>query len=98
MYVDYVEVAPWNRTAPPIQAPRFGGVGTLLISAAIRMSMGQAARGCVGLHSLPSAEEFYRVRCGMTRIGPDPSYYDLVYYEYPEGVSAQWLTATGLSA
>lgn len=104
VYVDFLEVAPWNRrepadrAAPAIQSPRFAGVGALLLSEAVRMSMGQSARGCVSLHSLPSAEEFYESRCGMTRVGPDPTYYDLVHFEYPEGAAARWLTAAGFSA
>lgn len=104
VYVDFIETAPWNRREPPdrnvpaVQLPRFAGVGALLLSEAVRMSMGQTAGGRVGLHSLPSAEEFYAARCGMTRIGPDPAYHDLVYFEYPDGVAVQWLTTAGFSA
>ncbi|VTR96316.1 Uncharacterized protein OS=Methylomonas sp. FJG1 GN=JT25_10440 PE=4 SV=1 [Gemmata massiliana] len=60
------------------------------------MSIGATACGRVGLHSLPQAEDFYN-RCGMTRIGPDPHYYDLVYFEYPDGVAGAQLTAMRLS-
>jgi hypothetical protein len=60
------------------------------------MSLGATAGGRVGLHSLPQAEDFYS-RCGMTRIGPDPSDNDLVYFEYHDGVAAARLTAMGLS-
>lgn len=104
LYVDFVEAAPWNRREPPrrttpaIQEPRFGGVGTLLIGEAIRLSVGPSANGRVGLHALPSAEGFYANHCGMTRVGPDPDYHDLVYFEYPDGVAAAWLAQVGLSA
>ncbi|WP_157469431.1 hypothetical protein [Gemmata sp. SH-PL17] len=104
LYVDYVEVAPWNyrvpqdRNAPAVRVPRFTRVGTLLIGEAIRMSLGAAAGGRVGLHGLPQAEAFYVGRCGMTRIGPDPNYQDLVYFEYPDGVAARQLTVMELSA
>jgi hypothetical protein len=61
------------------------------------MSYGITAGGRVGLHSLRQAEDFY-ARCGMTRIGPDPNYYDLTYFEYPDGMTAAQLTALELSA
>lgn len=97
LYVDFIEVAPWN---VPVQGrpPQFAGVGTLLIGEAVRMSMGQTANGRVGLHSLPQAEAFYATTCGMARIGPDAGYNDLVYFEYPDDAGAQWLTNRGLSA
>lgn len=104
VYVDFIEVAPWNRRepsdrdAPAVQTPRFSGVGALLLGEAVRMSMGELANGRVGLHSLPSAEEFYSARCGMTRIGPDSAYHDLVYFEYPEGAASRWLTTMRFSA
>jgi len=104
VYVDYVEKAPWNfrvpsnRNLPASKTPRFAGIGPLLIAEAIRMSIGKTASGRVGLHALPEAESFYSSRCGMRRIGPDPLYHNLVYFEYPEGVASQWLTDTGFSA
>jgi hypothetical protein len=104
LYVDYIEAAPWNyrvpqdRNRPAVRVPRYTRVGTLLIGEAIRTSLGTAAGGRVGLHGLPQAEDFYVQRCGMTRIGPDPTYHDLVYFEYPDGVAAARLTAMELSA
>lgn len=103
LYLDYIEIAPWNtrvpldRTRPVVREPRFTRVGTLLLGEAIRMSFGAAAGGRVGLHSLRQAEDFY-ARCGMTRIGLDPNYYDLVYFEYADDVAAAQLTALELSA
>ena len=98
VYVDFLEVAPWNRRLATIQEPRFGGVGTLLLGEAVRMSMGPSANGRVGLHSLPLAEGFYAGHCGMTSRGPDPGYHGLVYFEYSEGTAAEWLAHVGLSA
>lgn len=98
MYVDYIEAAPWNQRAPGVQEPRFLGVGTLLIGEAVRTAAGRSASCRVGLHALPQAEPFYTSRCGMTRIGPDPGYHNLVYFEYPDGVADVWLTTMGLSA
>ncbi|MBX9627105.1 MAG: hypothetical protein K2X82_25105 [Gemmataceae bacterium] len=98
LYVDYIEAAPWNLKVPGVQTRRYKAVGTLLIGEAVRLSMGRAAGGRIGLHSLPGVEGFYEGECGMTRVGPDPLYHDLVYFEYPDGVAAEWLTARGLSA
>lgn len=103
LYLDFIEIAPWNyrvpleRARPVVREPRFTRVGTTFLGEAIRMSLGAAAGGRVGLHSLRQAEDFY-ARCGMTRIGPDPNYYDLVYFEYADGVAAAQLTALELSA
>ena len=79
VYVDYVESAPWN-LAKLVPAPRFGGVGSVLLAAAIQQSRDEEFRGRIGLHALPEVEGWYR-RCGMTELGPDPDYYGLKYYE-----------------
>ncbi|NKN03075.1 GNAT family N-acetyltransferase [Rhizobium leguminosarum] len=80
VYVDYVETAPWNRKAI-VADPRFGGVGTIMIRAAIEVSRDQEFRGRIGLHSLPSAEAFYANACGMTDLGLDGTYEGLRYFE-----------------
>jgi hypothetical protein len=103
LYVDYLEVAPWNkrvpndRNKPATREPRYRAVGKALIGEAIRMSIGTTAGGRVGLHGLEQAELFYVNGCGMNRVGPDPHYYDLVYFEYPDGVAATRLTEMELS-
>jgi hypothetical protein len=104
LYADFLEVAPWNyrvpqdRSRPAVRLPRYAAVGTVLIAEAVRMSLGAVAGGCVGLHALPQAAEFYAQRCGMTDFGPDPNYHDLAYFEYPPGTTAAVLTRLGLSA
>ncbi|MBN9118867.1 MAG: hypothetical protein J0I06_06860 [Planctomycetes bacterium] len=104
LYVDFIESAPWNyrvpqdRTKPAVRESRFRRVGTLLIAEAIRMSLGATAGARIGLHGLGQAEAFYVRQCGMTLLGPDPDYYGLVYFEYPEGVAQQRLTALEVSA
>jgi hypothetical protein len=93
VYVDYLEAAPWNlkgMTAPP----RYVGVGTALMIEAIRISWEVGLGGRVGLHSLPQAEAFYP-RCGMTRVGVDPGYYDLTYFEYTGQQATTWVAAVG---
>lgn len=79
VYLDYVEVAPWNR--PEFGSPpRLRGVGSALIAAAIALSEDEGFKGRIGLHSLPQADDFYR-KIGMTDLGPDPAYQKLRYFE-----------------
>lgn len=86
--VEYLETAPWNN--PDFQQPkRFGGVGTHLMRAAFERSIDEGFRGRIGLKSLPQAEEFYRDRCSITDLGPDPTEPQMRYFEATE---AQALT------
>lgn len=93
VYVDYLEVAPWNLRTPAT-SPRFLGVGTVLLADAVRLGVESGFGGRVGLHSLPQAEPFY-ARCRMTCLGTDPGYYDLTYFEYTEHQATDWLAAIG---
>lgn len=94
VYVDYVEAAPWNLKGSTV-LPRFFGVGTVLMAEAVRLSLEMGFGGQVGLHSLPQAEEFYSARCKMSRIGPDPEYFDLAYFEYTSQQATDWLAQIG---
>lgn len=79
VYIDYLEVAPWNRAdfgAPP----RLKGIGTALVAAAIALSDDEGFKGRIGLHSLPQAESFY-VKSGMMDLGKDRHYQYLRYFE-----------------
>jgi GNAT superfamily N-acetyltransferase len=70
VYVEYLEAAPWN--SPELgRVPRYRGVGTALLSAAVALSVEEGFKGRIGLHSLPQADDFYRRR-GMVDLGPDP--------------------------
>ena len=95
-YSIMVSEAPWN-LRQPIQNARFLGVGTLLIAAAVHESLALGLGGRVGLHALPQAERFYSKRCQMNRYGPDPAYYDLVYFEYTNELGMGRLKEVGLS-
>ena len=79
VYLDYLEVAPWNR--PEFgAAPRLRGVGSALLTAAVALSDEEGFRGRLGLHSLPQADAFYR-KIGMTDLGQDSAYQNLRYFE-----------------
>jgi hypothetical protein len=90
VYVEYLEAAPWNRG--PI--PTYKGIGTVLMAAAIQLSIDEGNQGRIGLHSLPQADSFYKDRCGMTDLGPDVSYHPKVplrYFEMTEAQAARYL-------
>jgi hypothetical protein len=95
IYVDYLESAPWNLKGSS-EAPRFVGVGTILIADAVQLSIEEGLEGRVGLHSLPQAEQFY-LRCGMSRMGSDIDYYDLPYFEFTAPAAINWLASIGES-
>ena len=79
VYMDYLATAPWNR--PEVQQPpRYRGVGTVFMAAAIQLSLDLNYRGRLGLHALPAAEPFYR-NCRMNALGRDTAYENLMYFE-----------------
>jgi hypothetical protein len=80
VYIDYLEVAPWNRPELGTK-PRLRGVGTALVTAAVALSDDEGLKGRIGLHSLPQADDFYGHQCGMTDLGPDQGYQNLRYFE-----------------
>lgn len=79
MYVEFLEVAPWNISFGGMKR-RFTPVGPRLMEAVIRFSQDEGYHGRVGLHSLPQSEQFYE-RCGMTKLKHDPKKENLRYYE-----------------
>ena len=80
VYVDYLEVAPWNQSFPGMPK-KFRGAGTVLMAAAAVHSFDGGFKGRVGLHSLPQSESFYR-NMGMIDLGPDPKVHgSLRYFE-----------------
>jgi len=80
VYVEFVSTAPWNR-AKLLVKPRFHGIGKVFVRVAIELSMHEGFEGRIGLHSLPQANEFYRSRCQMSELAPDPKKEGLVYFE-----------------
>jgi hypothetical protein len=83
VYVEFVATAPWNR--PEVQKPpKYRGVGTVMVAAAIELSCGLDYRGRIGLHSLPAAAPFYRDKCGLIELGRDAEHPNLTYFEMTE--------------
>jgi hypothetical protein len=78
VYVDRVAVAPWNR--PHQQEKHYKGVGSILMLFICNYSNLKGYDGCIGLHSLPQAEPFYR-HLGMVDLGIDGCYEGLIYFE-----------------
>ena len=78
--VEFVENAPWNR-ADLYTPPRYRGVGSILIRAAVALSEDLEFHGRIGLHSLPQANSFYTDTCGMTDLGTDRDCQGLRYFE-----------------
>ncbi len=82
VYVDYLEVAPWNWREPYADPPIYRMVGSVLTHAAFTRSVNEGFKGRVGLHSLPQAVPFYE-HCGFTNFGTHPDEFDgkLPYFE-----------------
>jgi hypothetical protein len=92
VYVDYLEAAPWN-AREYTAVPRFKGVGTRLLEAAVLRSQQQAFGGRVGLHALPQSEAFYSGACGMGNMGPDAAYHNLTYFEFTAEAAVEFIEA-----
>jgi hypothetical protein len=89
VYVEYLEVAPWNRAE--FAKPRYRGVGTALLTAAVDLSLEEGFHGRIGLHSLTQAESFYRDACRMSDLGIDINYDNLRYFEMTSEQAAAFL-------
>ena len=85
IYIKYLETAPWNiRLLDP--NPRFGGIGSQLVRAAVELSHNESCKGRLGLHSLPGSspgepEWFYEHVCKMQPIESERDGEGLLYFE-----------------
>ncbi len=68
MYVFFIATAPWNSPSVVVN-PRYRFVGSVLIAAAIKISLDLGFKGRIGLHSLPQSEDWYARN--MTDLGID---------------------------
>lgn len=80
VYVDYLEVAPWNWTVDKMQARKHKAAGPVLLRTAVEQSYAKEWEGRVGLHALPQAASFY-VSQGFQFVKNDPAKQNLPYYE-----------------
>ena len=90
IYIDYLESAPWNQGGL-VDRPRFGGIGTVMLAAAMRLSLDEGFFGRIGLHSLPQSEEFYKAS-GMASLGADLSKQGLCYFEMTPAQASAFLS------
>jgi hypothetical protein len=90
IYVHFLAAAPWNLPSV-VTNPQFSLVGSVLIAAAIHLSLAEEFSGRIGLHSLPKANPWYARECGMTDLGPDPAVQDLHYSEMTAEQAAEFL-------
>lgn len=87
VYVVFLAAAPWN-LADIVARPRFRGVGTMLLRAAVEVSEDLGFKGRMGLHALPQSELFY-AQLGMTGMDHEPDKENLKYFEMtPEQATA----------
>lgn len=89
VYIELLSAAPWN-LEKYITQPKYAGVGTLLIGAAIRISMDYGFKGRLGLNSLPQSESFYE-RYNFEYLGRDSNKQNLKYYELSAENAAKFL-------
>jgi hypothetical protein len=80
VYIHYVATAPWNRPNS-LEKNGFRAVGFSLLQFARVRSEELGYGGLVGLHSLPSADEFHR-KIGMIDGGMDAEKESLRYFEW----------------
>ena len=95
IYVDYVEVAPWNLKPLTVglgKKPRFNAVGSRLIEAAVLKSIEEDCKGRLALHSLPITEVFYLKACGMTAVGRDVAKQNLLWLEFTPEQAQRFLS------
>lgn len=97
IYIEYLEVAPWNRRHLEDDVPRYRSVGSILLRAAIEVSLQEGFKGRVGLHSLPQSNDWYANKCGMADLGADAGYQNLRYFEMTPEMAAAFI-AKGYSS
>jgi hypothetical protein len=81
VYVAILTVAPWNR-ADINNSPKYKGTGTTLITFAAIFSIHLGFEGKIGLHSVKTAENFYK-RLDFLDLGNDINYKNYHYLELP---------------
>lgn len=91
VYVNFVETAPWNRSELDSTQPMYGGIGSILIRAAVDLSKQEGFKGRIGLHSLPQSNSFYANVCRMADLGADSKHQNLRYFEFTPALAEAFL-------
>jgi hypothetical protein len=89
VYINLISTAPWN-IENFNKPPRYSGVGSILVGAAIQISMDYGFKGRVGLNSLTDSEPFYE-RLNFEFLTRDPDKQNLKYYELSAKHAAEFL-------
>ncbi len=85
-YVEFVAVAPWNRSCK-LRSREFGGLGKIILCAAQRFAVKELRlRPGFCLHSLPKAEGFY-TNLKMVKVPGKEDEQALAYYELPQALA-----------
>jgi hypothetical protein len=92
VYVDLIATAPWNRPKL-VLAPRYKGVGRILIATAISLSLELEFKGRLALHSLPQSESWYRDVAGFSDLGYDAPK-RMHYFEVTEAQATAFLAGS----
>lgn len=91
VYGDFMETAVWNMSIPTLaKAAELVGVGAVFMREIIEESVVLGWNGRVGLHSLPKAERRYQ-KWKMTKLGRDPDYQGLAYFEFTADQASEFL-------
>jgi hypothetical protein len=92
-YVEFVAVAPWNRTCD-LRPREFRGLGEIILRAAQRFAVKELKlRPGFGLHSLSKAEGFY-AKLKMVKVAGREDAQSLAYYELPRALATQLMEAS----
>ena len=87
-YIELLAAAPWNRTKF-LSTPRYKGVGRVLVSTAISLSVDLGFNGRIGLHSLPQSTMWYQ-GAGFTDVEFDTEK-EMRYFEMSESNAAAFV-------
>ena len=90
IYISFLAAAPWNLPSI-VSEPRFSLAGSVLLAAAINLSVEEEFAGRIGLHSLPQADKWYSKSCGMTDLGIDKEAHNLRYFEMTPQQASEFL-------
>lgn len=90
-YVDYLEIAPWNRWGSPAHVEH-PGLGTAFMRQAARISRDLGFEGRLTLCSLPQSEMFYRRKISMIASGcGDGDDHMLTYFELEASAAERFI-------